>query len=122
MATALATTREIQNKVFAGIETSQQAVVDFVRSWAESLETTFAKLPELATAEPARPSELLESTFSFTERVFNSNREFATRVFEAMVPATRAATAGTRSATAQANQATQANQAGQPSRAASPKP
>ena len=106
MATALATTREIQNKVFAGIETSQQAVVDFVRSWAG----------------PARPSELLESTFSFTERVFNSNREFATRVFEAMVPATRAATAGTRSATAQANQATQANQAGQPSRAASPKP
>lgn len=105
MATALATTKEIQDKVLAGIETGQQAFVDVVRSWAEAVETTFAKLPELATAPPAKPSELLESTFSFTERVFNSNRDFATRVFEAMVPATRAATAGTRSATAQARPA-----------------
>lgn len=102
MANALATTKEIQDKVFVNIETGQQAVVDYVRSWAEAVETTFAKLPELAVAEPAKPSELLESTFSFTERVFNANREFTSRVFEAMVPATRAATAGTRSAT-QAN-------------------
>lgn len=106
MATALATTKQIQDKVFANIETGQQAVIDFVRSWAETVETTFAKLPELATAEPAKPSELLESTFSFTERVFNSQREFTTRVFEAMVPATRAATAGARSASAQASRAT----------------
>lgn len=102
MATALETTKEIQDKVFAGIETGQKAVVDVVRTWAETVETTFSKLPELAFADPAKPSELLESTFSFTERVFNSNRDFATKVFEAMLPATRAATAGTRSAAAQA--------------------
>ena len=102
MATALDTTREIQDKVFAGIETGQKAVVDVVRTWAETVEMTFSKLPELAFADPAKPSDLLESSFSFTERVFNSNRDFATKVFEAWLPATRAATAGTQSATAQA--------------------
>src|SRR5438094_131476 len=102
MPTAIETTKEIQDKVFAGIEASQKAIVDGVRTWAESVETVFSKLPELAFADPAKPAELLETTFSFTERVFNSNREFATKVFEAVLPATRAATAGTQSATAQA--------------------
>jgi hypothetical protein len=103
MPTALETTREIQDKVFAGIEASQKAIVVGVRTWAESFETVFSKLPELAFADPAKPSELFESTFSFTERVFNSNREFATKVLEAVLPATRAATAGTQSAAAQAS-------------------
>ena len=52
MATALDTTREIQDKVFAGIETSQKAVVDVVKSWAETVELTFSKLPELAAVLP----------------------------------------------------------------------
>jgi len=106
MATALDTTKEIQDKVFAGMETSQKAVVDVVRIWSETVETTFAKLPELVFADPAKPSELLETTFSFTERVFNANRDFATKVFEAMLPATRAATAGTQSAANHAARAT----------------
>jgi hypothetical protein len=98
MATALDTTKEIQDKVFAGIETGQKAVVDVVRSWAETVELTFSKLPELAFADPAKPSELLESAFGFSERLFNSNRDFASKVFEAWLPATRAAAAGTQSA------------------------
>ena len=105
MATALATTKEIQDKVLAGIETGQKAVIDVVRTWAETVETTFSKLPELAFADPAKPSELLESTFSFTERVFNSQRDFASKVFEAWLPATRAATAGTQSTAAAASKA-----------------
>lgn len=97
MATALQTTKEMQDKVFAGIETGQKAVVDVVRTWAETVETTLSKLPELAFAEPAKPSELLESAFSFTERVVTSNRDFATKVFEAWLPASRAAATGTTS-------------------------
>jgi hypothetical protein len=101
MATALETTKQIQDQVLASMEQGQKAAIDAVRTWAETVETTFSKLPELVFADPAKPSELLENTYSFTERVFNSNREFATRVFEAVLPATRAATAGTQSAAAQ---------------------
>ena len=108
MATALDTTREIQDKVFAGIETSQKAVVDVVKSWAETVELTFSKLPELAFADPAKPSELLESSFGFSERLFNSNRDFASKVFEAWLPATRAAAAGTQSAAGASSKASSA--------------
>jgi hypothetical protein len=105
MATALGTTKEIQDKVFAGIETGQKAVVDVVRSWAETVELTFSRLPELAFADPAKPSELMEATFGFSERVFNSNREFASKLFEAWVPFGRATTAGTESAASAASAA-----------------
>lgn len=103
MPSALDTTKEIQDKVFAGIETGQKALVDVVKSWAETVELTFSKLPELAFADPAKPSELLESTFGFTERLFNSNRDFASKLFEAWLPATRAAAAGTQSAASAAS-------------------
>jgi hypothetical protein len=103
MATALDTTKEIQDKVFAGIQTGQKAVVDVVKSWAETVELTFSRLPELAFADPAKPSELLETTFGFSERVFNSNREFASKLFEAWVPFARATTAGTQSAASAAS-------------------
>lgn len=95
MPTALETTTAIQDKVFAGIEAGQKAVVDYVRAWAETVETTFSRLPELATAEPLKPSQLLETTLGFTERVVASQREFASRLFEAALPATQAATRAT---------------------------
>ncbi len=56
MATAIDTTKEIQDKVFAGIQTGQKAVVDVVSSWSETVELTFSRLPELAFADPAKPS------------------------------------------------------------------
>ena len=102
MPTALETTTAIQDKVFAGIEASQKAVVDYVRAWAETVETTFSKLPELATAEPLKPSQVLETTLGFTEKVVASQREFASRLFEAALPATKAATRATSQAATQA--------------------
>ncbi|HEV3401091.1 MAG TPA: hypothetical protein VG078_04650 [Acidimicrobiales bacterium] len=102
MPTALETTTAIQDKVFAGIEASQKAVVDYVRAWAETVETTFSKLPELATAEPLKPSQVLETTLGFTEKVVASQREFASRLFEAALPATQVATRATSQAATQA--------------------
>ena len=91
MPTALETTTVIQDKVFAGIQASQAAMVNTVRAWAETVETTFSKLPDLVTSEPMRPSQVLETTLGFTEKVVASQREFASRLFEAAVPATRGA-------------------------------
>ena len=99
MPNALETTTEIQDKVFAGIQASQNAVVDYVRAWAETVETTFSKLPELATSEPLKPSQVMETTLGFTEKVVASQREFASRLYEAALPATKAA-AGAASQTA----------------------
>lgn len=106
MPTAIENTNAIQEKVLAGIQASQNALVESVRVWAEAVETTFAKLPEVAFSEPPKPGQFLESTFGFTEKVLSSQREFANRLFDAAVPATRApgaaASTGTATATGKA--------------------
>lgn len=90
MPTSIETTTAIQDKVFANLQVGQKAIVDSVRSWAETVETVSAKLPELVSSPPASPTQVLESTFGFTEKVLASQREFFTQVFDAAQPVTRA--------------------------------
>lgn len=101
MPTAVDTTNAIQEKVFESIQVGQQALLNSVRSWAETVEVLSSKLPELVSAEPLKPSQVFETSVGFTEKVLNSQREFATRLLEAALPATRSATAATQSAKVQ---------------------
>lgn len=102
MPTAVETTAMIQAKVFESIEVGQQAVLASVSTWAEAVEVLSAKLPELAFSEPMKPTQFFDATVGFTEKLMASQREFTTKLFEAYMPATRAATAATRSAKAAA--------------------
>lgn len=100
MPTATETTKVLQDKFLSGIQASQNAFIDSVKSWASVAETTFAKLPELAFAEtPLKPSQFLESSFEFGEKFVTLQRDFASRVFEAALPAARAATTAAKTAT-----------------------
>lgn len=100
MPTAIDTTTEIQQRLLSGLETSQKAMVTLVGTWAETVEAVFSKLPELAVTEPVKPSQALETAFGFTEKVLASQRDFATQVLQAAMPATRAPSAAARSAAA----------------------
>ena len=91
MATAIDATTAIQEKVYSAMKVSQKAMIDSVRSWAETVETVYAKMPDLVSKD--KPNTFFESTLGFTEKVMSSQQEFATKLFEAMSPATRAATA-----------------------------
>jgi hypothetical protein len=99
MATALEATTAIQDKMFSTMQIGQKAMLDSVKSWAETVETVYAKLPELATADPIKPTQLMELTLGFSEKLMSSQQDFTTKLFEAMIPATRAATAATAAAT-----------------------
>ena len=91
MPTAVENATVIQDKVFNNLQVGQRAVIDMVRSWAETVELVFSKVPELPVAEQAvRPTQLFETGLGFTERVVASQREFANRLFEAAMPASRA--------------------------------
>ncbi|MGH9177400.1 MAG: hypothetical protein ACRD0N_02440, partial [Acidimicrobiales bacterium] len=70
MPTALDTSVAIQDKLFQNLQVGQKAVIDMVRSWAETTELVFAKLPDLTLSESAaRPSQVFETGLGFTERV-----------------------------------------------------
>lgn len=100
MPTAIETTAAIQDTLYTGMERSQKAVVDSVKGWAETVETVLAKLPDLAFATPAPPSQILENTFGFTEKVLANQRDFLTQLFDAALSATRAPSAAAQSAQA----------------------
>ena len=94
MTTAQQLTTEVQDKMLDTIRIGQKGMVDFVKSWALTVESTFAKLPDLTFTEaPAKPTEAFENAFSFTEKLITAQRQFATQLFEAAIPATKAATA-----------------------------
>jgi hypothetical protein len=95
-------TKEVQEKVLESMKVGQRAVVDSVRSWASTAETIFSRFPDFVTAEPtAKPNEYFQSAASFAERALASQREFVQHVYEAFVPAARAAAnAGPQSAKA----------------------
>lgn len=98
MPTAVETTSVIQDKLFDSLKAGQQAMLESVRNWAEAVEVVSSRLPELAFSEPMKPSQMFETSVAFTERVIASQREFATKLFEAALPATRVPTAATQSA------------------------
>lgn len=92
MATPQQVTNELQQKVLETVKVGQKGVVDFVRSWAETVEATYSKLSDLTFPEaPYGPISAFETASGFTREFLASQREFANQVFEAAVPATRAA-------------------------------
>ena len=92
MATAQEVTTEVQDRLLETIRVGQQGVVEFLRSWSETVEATFSKLPDVTvTGQGFKPSEGLETAFGFTEKLIAQQRDFANQVFEATIPATRAA-------------------------------
>lgn len=100
MPTTLEVTNAIQDKVLDNVRVGQQAFVDCVQSWAHTVETAFTKLPELASAiTPAKLDSVMGSTLAFTEQLLASQRDFAARVFEATMPATKAAQAAAQTVT-----------------------
>ncbi|MCA1672555.1 MAG: hypothetical protein LC799_10250 [Actinobacteria bacterium] len=99
MATPQQVTSEVQEQILDTVRVGQKAVLDFVRSWAQTVETTFSRFPELTFAQQGyKPTEALESAFGFTEKVLASQREFANKLYEASIPATRATPAAARAA------------------------
>jgi hypothetical protein len=91
MPTAQQVTNEVQERLLETVKIGQKGLVDFVRSWAQTVEATFSKLPDLSFPESTlKPTEAFEQAFGFTEKFLASQREFANQLFEAALPATRA--------------------------------
>lgn len=98
MANTIEATTAIQDKMFSAMKISQKAMIDSVRGWAETVETVYAKAPDFVTTGKDAPTQWFETTLGFTEKVMSSQKEFTTKLFEAMQPATRAATSAATSA------------------------
>lgn len=105
MPTPTEITNAVEDKVLNSVRVSQKAVVDTVRSWSETMETVFSRLPEFSFPDnQVRPTEAFERALGFTERVVATQRDFATQLLEAAIPAAKAGASATQSASQSATQ------------------
>jgi hypothetical protein len=79
-------TQELQTQVLDNIRKSQEAVIDGMRTWAETIQqlvpgTTQAAMPR--TDQLPSPAEVVDSVFDFAARLLDAQRELAHSVLGA---------------------------------------
>ena len=79
-------TQELQAQVLDGIRKSQEAVIDGMRTWAETIQQLVpgaAQSPLPRTEQLPTPAEVVDSVFDFAAQLLNAQRELAHSVLGA---------------------------------------
>ena len=77
-------TQKSQEQFLDAVRESQQAVVDAVAAWSQTVQGFSAQLPT--------PEQVIDNTFDIVEKLVASQREFARNLVAATTPATNGAT------------------------------
>jgi hypothetical protein len=83
------TTQEIQGEILDAVRKGQEAVVDVIKQWTNTVQsmTPSIPVPNLPYADKLpKPEELVASAYDFAEQLLASQRTFAEHVLEATKP------------------------------------
>ena len=87
MPTATEYAQSAQEHTLESIRTTQQAVVEAVRVWAETVEKTVPATPTLPFADQLpTPQEIVHTSFDFAEQLLRAQREFTENLLAAAAP------------------------------------
>jgi hypothetical protein len=112
MADARETTEELQAQVLDGIRKSQEAVIEGMRSWAETVQQLVPGTAQTAWPRPEQlptPAEVVDSVFDFAAQLLNAQRELAQSVLGATASIGERVQEQTEKATATAKKATKSS-------------
>ena len=91
MADTRTTSQEIQGEVLDAVRKSQEAVVDAVKRWADTVQSITPSIPvpnlPYADKQP-KPEELVANAYDFAEQLLATQRGFAESVLQATKPLT----------------------------------
>jgi hypothetical protein len=85
------TTQEVQAEILDTVRKSQEALVDAIKRWAETVQsiTPSIPVPNLPYADKMpKPEELMASAYDFAEQLLATQRSFAENVLQAARPLT----------------------------------
>jgi hypothetical protein len=85
--------QELQGQILDTVSKSQEAVIDALRTWADTIQSITPPLPALSPAIAAKlpkPEELVANAYDFAEQVLANQRKFAEDVLQAMAPVAEA--------------------------------
>jgi hypothetical protein len=81
--------QQVQDGILNSVQKSQEAVVDAIRSWADTVQSITPKLPaaDLPFAgKLPKPEELMANAYDFAEQLLASQRKFAEDMLKATAP------------------------------------
>jgi hypothetical protein len=81
--------QQVQDDILKTVQTSQEAVLDAIRAWADTIQSITPKLPAVnppfADMLP-KPEEVVANAYDFAEKLLASQRKFAEDVLKATSP------------------------------------
>lgn len=91
MADNRTTSQEVQGEILDAVRKSQEAMVDAIRRWAETVQsiTPSIPVPNLPYSDKLpKPEEIVANAYNFAEQLLVSQRNFAESVLQATKPLT----------------------------------
>jgi hypothetical protein len=76
-------TQGLQDEILNTVRKSQEAVIDAIRAWSESIQSITPKLPAVpmpGADKLPKPEEVVASAYDFAEQLLASQRRFAEEV------------------------------------------
>jgi hypothetical protein len=76
----------LQDEVLNTVRKSQEAVIDAIRTWSETIQSITPKLPSVPVPgadKLPKPEEVVASAYDFAEKLLASQRKFAEEVVKA---------------------------------------
>ena len=78
--------QEVQAEILKTVRRSQEAVIEAIRTWADTVRTITPPMPELSlpfTDKLPKPEELVGNAYDFAEKLLAGQRKFAEDVLHA---------------------------------------
>ena len=97
--------QELQDEILKTVRKSQEAVVDAIKAWADTVQSIVPKLPAvsmpLADKLP-KPEDVVANAYDFAEQLLAGQRKFAEEMLHATAPLTQGKSSGHTTKTASA--------------------
>ncbi|HUL26135.1 MAG TPA: hypothetical protein VLW44_10250 [Streptosporangiaceae bacterium] len=84
--------QELQDEILKTVRKSQEAVVDALKAWADTVQSIMPKLPAVSVPLADRlpkPEDVVMSAYDFAEQLLAGQRKFAEDVLHATAPLTQ---------------------------------
>jgi len=81
--------QQVQDEILKTVQKSQEAVVDAIRSWADTVQSITPKLPAVNVPfadKLPKPEDVVANAYDFAQQLLASQRKFAEDVLKATAP------------------------------------
>jgi hypothetical protein len=81
--------QQVQDEILKNVQKSQEAVVDAIKSWTDTVQSIAPKLPaaDIPFADKLpKPEDMVANAYDFAEQLLASQRKFAEDMLKATAP------------------------------------